>query len=200
VDNPCLFPELFGTLVVMRWEELFEDLEGQLAALTRTERESHVQELTRAEQAAVRLSARLRGSRGQLLWVTLVDGTTIRGTLVATADSWFEVAEGPRRHVVPLSAVAWIRGVSPQSGPPEATRRLSLTHALRALARDRSRVVVQTRAGTLAGRIERVGRDYLDLTEPGPRPAASPGSSALRGADGTISVLLDQVLCVSEAV
>jgi hypothetical protein len=54
--------------------------------------------------------------------------------------------------------------------------KLDFRMALRALARDRSRVLVQVRGGgMLAGVVGRVGADFLDLFDPeggGSRPAA----------------------------
>jgi hypothetical protein len=196
VDGGCSFSSGSGNLWAVRWEELFEDLEGQLGAAAREEREAHVQELTRAELAAVRLASRLRSSGGRAVAVTLVDGTTLTGRLVAAADSWFELTEAVRRHVVPVAGVAWIDGLAHGSEPEDARRRLGLTHALRALARDRARVVVRTSAGTLAGRIERVGRDHLDL-DTGAGGTAAGRTDPLAGR--AVTVRLDAVLCVSEA-
>jgi hypothetical protein len=180
----------------MRWEELFEDLEAQLAALAHEERDARVEELTRAENAAVRLTSRLRSSGGRELTATLVDGSTVRGRLVAAADTWFELAEGTRRHVVVLSAVAWAQGLARESAPQDATRRLSLGHALRAISRDRSRVVVRTLAGTLAGRVERVGRDYVEL-DTGTYGATDAGRAP--SAEGVVVVALERMLSLSEA-
>lgn len=192
--------------VRVRWEELFEDLEGQLVAADAREREALVQELTRAEQASVRLVARVRSSRGCDVVVGLLDGTPLRGRLVSGAETWFELAEGARHHVVPVSGVAWVSGLRAASAPQDATRRLGLAHALRALARDRARVVVRTRAGVLVGRIERVGRDHLDLWVGPPDGSGGGQGAAVRGlrpvpgqVDATVAVLLDHVLCVSEA-
>jgi hypothetical protein len=46
----------------------------------------------------------------------------------------------------------------------EVERRLGLGHALRALARDRARVVVSTLSGDVTGIIGAVGADFIELS------------------------------------
>ena len=67
--------------------------------------------------------------------------------------------------LVPLGAVTAIRGLTPHSAGEGGVveRRLTLGHALRALARDRVIVQIVTHGGELTGRVERVGADHLDL-------------------------------------
>ena len=76
------------------------------------------------------------------------------------------VAEGTRQALVPLAALVGVRGLPARSVPAAGlvARRLGLGQALRALARDRVTVRIATDGSELAGRIERVGADHLDLT------------------------------------
>ena len=197
------------TLWRVRWDDLFEDMEAQLAAMTRSELDARVEDLTRAEHAAVALGARLRASGGSLMTVALDDGTLVRGRVASAAERWFELEEGVRRHLVPLRAVAWVQGAAPLAAPGAGVveRRLGLAPALRALARDRVRVLVRTRAGTVAGRIARVGKDYVELDDTGGHDTGGhgPGQADLGGwgrpqRPATTAVPLDRVLCVSEVV
>ncbi|MGC5167075.1 hypothetical protein [Luteimicrobium sp. DT211] len=194
----------------MRWDDLFEDMEAQLAAMTRSELDARVEDLTRAEHAGVALASRLRASGGTAVTVALDDGTLVRGRVASAAEQWFELEEGVRRHLVPLQAVSWVQGVGSLAapGPGVVERRLGLSSALRALARDRVRVLALTRAGAVAGRIARVGKDYLELDDAGPDGARTVGvGSADLGGWGhggrrssTTALPLERVLCVSEVV
>lgn len=173
----------------VRWDALFEDMEAQLAALGRADLAVRVDDLTRSEQAGVPLAARLRGASGEVA-LALLDGTHVRGTVVGAADQWLDLADGARRHLVPLHAVAWIRQAPRVAAPAmPVTRRLGLGHAFRALARDRVRVVVRTPAGSLTGWVARVGRDHVDLDTGAERP----------GQEQT-TVPFERVLCVSEVL
>jgi len=199
-----------GTLWRVRWDDLFEDMEAQLAAMTRSELDARVEDLTRAEQAGVPLASRLRASGGTAVTVALDDGTLVRGRVASAAEHWFELEEGVRRHLVPLRAVAWVQGVGALAAPGGGVveRRLGLASALRALARDRVRVLALTRAGTVAGRIARVGKDYLELDDTHAQGIAGAGHTGPdlggwppRGSrPSTTALPLDRVLCVSEVV
>ncbi|NNU27859.1 hypothetical protein [Isoptericola sediminis] len=152
-----------------RWALLFADLEAQLAAGEAAEREGAVAELTRAEQAAVRWTDRLRATRGPVR-VELSDGEVLEGRVAHLADTWMQLDAGGTRgrvqHVVPVAVVAGIVGLGSQALASQArTDRLGLGTALRALQRDRARVQVRTTSGQVVGRIARVGADHLDVVE-----------------------------------
>ena len=65
----------------MRWEALFADLEGQLAAEQRRERDDEVAERTRRERALVTLPARLAAAVGAPVRISLVGGLQVDGDL-----------------------------------------------------------------------------------------------------------------------
>lgn len=167
-----------------RWEQLFADLEAQLAAGREQDARWDVAELTRAERSRVRLVDRLRASVGSRVRVVTGGGDAVDGVLVEAAAEWLLVDLGVgRRAVVPTAAVHVIEGVGPHVAPP-ATRTesaLGLGHVLRALARDRVVATVRTAAVTLVGRLERVGADHVDvvLETPAPRVAVVPFSAVL---------------------
>ncbi|QGQ18916.1 hypothetical protein GC089_06260 [Cellulomonas sp. JZ18] len=164
----------------MRWERLFADLEGQLAAGAAAQGRWDVADLVRAERAHVRLADRARAGAGARVRVLLADaGEPLDGELLEAGDDWVLLALSERRRaLVPLCAVDVVAGLPHAVAPPagHVERALGLGHALRALARDRATVQVRTRGGAVTGRLERVGADHVDLTpdQPAARTVSVP--------------------------
>ncbi|MDM8083845.1 hypothetical protein QUV83_03575 [Cellulomonas cellasea] len=150
----------------MRWEALFADLEAQFAAQSAAELDAQVAELTRAERATVVISDRLRDALGAHLSVRLRGGTVAEGRVLDAAPQWLLLGAHGRQALIPLAAVVVVAGLtrSVAPGPGVVEGRLTLGHALRALARDRVLVQVEVDGAELTGRIERVGADHLDLS------------------------------------
>src|SRR4051794_28739257 len=163
----------------MRWDSLFDDLEGQLE-----------QELTakgdelRAEEERLRLGrlslrdricAAVAATPAEPIRLRLVTGESLAVTVRTIGRDWLsgEVADGrPEGMLVPLAAIAALlvapRLVGATLEPPaDAERalpaRLGLPFVLRDLARRRVPVTLQLASGALDGTIDRVGRDFLDL-------------------------------------
>ena len=154
----------------MRWEQLFADMEAQLAAGRLADVRADVAELARAERASVELAARARSSVGCSVRVQVGSADAVVGELVDAAPEWLLVATSPvRRVLVPMRAVVAVDGLVAHAAPPPGAveARLGLGHALRALARDRAVVRVDAGGVELTGRIERVGADHLDLSDAG---------------------------------
>ena len=125
----------------MRWQQLFADLQAQFEQEEASAERAEDASRARAEIGAVALSDRLRGAVGAPL-VLVVAGSAVRavGGLV-------------RRTAAPQ-----------EPGPVRAA--LDLRRALRGLARDRAAVqVVLDDGGVLAGTVDRVGADYVELAE-----------------------------------
>ena len=149
-----------------RWEQLFADLEAQLAAGRADEARWDVAELTRAERARVGVADRLRAASGSRLRVVTADGEAVDGVVAEAAPTWVLLdLGGGRRAVVPTRAISSIEGLAPRVAPPAGRTEsaLGLGHVMRALARDRVVATVRTVAGSRTGRLERVGADHLDL-------------------------------------
>ncbi len=171
-----------------RWENLFDDLEGQL------EQELGAEELDlRAEEERLRLG-RL-ALRDRLAAASAAAPESVMRFALAGGDAallrprtfgrdWCSgdlVEEPPRRgqFVLPLSAVvsvgldrAQLRGSlepSPRDDERGLASRLGLAFVLRDLCRRRSALEVQHHRGRMHGTIDRVGRDHFDLAvhEPG---------------------------------
>lgn len=165
----------------MRWDNLFDDLEGQL------EHELNAEEIDlRAEEERLRLGrlslrdrltslAAIRGAG--VLRVALVSGETITLRPTTFGRDWLaaDLLDAPTvgaQCVLPLSAIAGVIvtmaevPASLAAEPGRAARlvdRIGLSFVLRDLCRRRSSLEVHTRTGLLTGTIDRVGRDHLDL-------------------------------------
>jgi len=170
----------------MRWDNLFDDLEGQL------EQELSAEELdVRAEEERLRLG-RL-SLRDRIVAVVeaqgrddaagirlfLSDGTPVTVKPQTFGRDWFsaDVLEGLGRKahaIVPMTAIASVvltraqAAVSLSATPSELSQtslpaRLTLSFVLRDLCRRRAAVDLSTVTGPLHGTIDRVGRDHIDL-------------------------------------
>lgn len=196
----------------MRWDRLFDDLEGQL------ERELSAEELDlRAEEERLRvgrltvrdrlIAVHERGPESQrsvALVLTTGEQLAVRPSTFGRDWVVAELAEEQRRTqcVVPLAAVAAVLLTRAQvesslepvdAGPHERglSARLTLPFLLRDLCRRRAALDLHTAAGDVHGTIDRVGRDHLDLAvhEPG-KPRRSSSVTQYR------IVPLDQLLLV----
>jgi hypothetical protein len=164
----------------VRWEDLFEDLEGQAESWERAEREAEVADRTRSEVGRLTLMSRLRSSEGRDISLRLRGGVTISGRLVRLGVDWM-LLSCPHEVVVPLRGIAAVANlpfdaVSPH-GLGEVASRLTLSSVFRAMAVDRVRITVLLDDQTsVSGTPDRVGQDFVDLAlhhgdEP-PRTAA----------------------------
>jgi hypothetical protein len=160
----------------MRWDDLFGDLEAQLDAAAAAAVDAEVADRSRRESALLTMAERLGGSLGGRVGLHVVGAGRIDGRLVEVSAEWLLLAgDAGAQVLVTMSAVQSVTDLTPTSEPTSATAagqrvRLGLGVALRAIARDRSPVVVHlTGGGTVEGTLERVGADFVELTE---HPAA----------------------------
>jgi hypothetical protein len=157
----------------MRFERIFEDLEGRLEHHEQQEVRAVSEDLARAERAQLTLADRLRGAEERL-----------SGTVQEVGAEWVGLRESrsAQRAVVPLGAIGIVEGLSSRARPAEESLRspLGLGSVLREIARDRSVVRLETTAGTVLGRIAAVGADALDvLSLPTGESSSVPGSARL---------------------
>src|SRR3954470_12379676 len=163
----------------MRWDSLFDDLEGQLEQELSAEGDE-----LRAEEERLRLGrlslrdrlcAAVAAAPPEPVRLRLVTGEPLAVTVRTIGRDWLsgEAAEGRAEGVlVPLASIAAVI-VPPRllpatlEPPADADRalpaRLGLPFVLRDLARRRVPVTLQLASGALEGTIDRVGRDFLDL-------------------------------------
>ncbi|WP_144793241.1 hypothetical protein [Kocuria palustris] len=151
----------------MRWDELFADMEAQLAAARFRDVEREAAELTRAETAEALLQDRFAGCQGARVRIGLRGGSSARGEVVAAGMGWAMLQDGAVELVVPMESLLWVEGLDRRRSAPEQRSRLALGHAVRALARARAAVRIVLVDGvpgaSLDGTIDRAGRDHLDL-------------------------------------
>lgn len=174
--------EPLGQNRLMRWTELFDDLEAQLAAQEAAELQGEVAEHTRASLGRVRLTERLLADTGAAVRLGLRGGAQIDGTITEVAQDWCVLQEGGRTHgrevLVVTAQLVTVQGLSGRSDPGRRSRvqrALDLRHALRALSRDRALVRARdVDGGVSVGTIDRVGADHCDLsTHPDDLPRRS---------------------------
>jgi hypothetical protein len=158
----------------VRWDELFADLEGQLEhGLGAEERETELEE-ERLRIGRTSLRDRIAALVGdpQPLRLRLVDGALVDLVPRTVGRDWAsgDLAGTAAQVVVPVAGIAALlpaaaqleRSLAPVA-PGAVTDRIGLPFVLRDLARRRRPVRLTTPGGSLAGTIDRVGRDHLDL-------------------------------------
>lgn len=150
----------------MRWDDLFADMEAQLAAQRYREIEAEAAEMIRAENSEVILEDRCVAHLGGSVEVSLCGGVRLNGVMNAVGKGWAVLEDFDHEILIPLAAMEWIDGLGNRRQSPEKRRRLGLPHALRALAMARVAVRVYLRSGpttALEGTVDRAGGDHLDL-------------------------------------
>ena len=169
-----------GTVAVVRWDDLFADLEGQLAQGLGAEDLDLAAEEERLRLGRLGLRDRIAAFAGEELALELRDGTRARLRVETIGRDWISGAASEARGascVVPLDAVAAVLpGVervarsmaAPAEHPDALSRRLGLPFVLRDLCRRRVAVEILTASRALHGTVDRVGRDHLDLAEHDP--------------------------------
>lgn len=168
----------------MRWDDLFDDLESQMASERDAEERDAWADAERARVGRLllreRLEAHAAGSRSAVpltLELPAGDRVVLRPTTFGrdwlsgetmTADS------RGRGCIVPTSSISAVSiptpdvprslaALPPTGGAPRVSERIGLAFVLRDLCRRRATVEVHTPSGVRSGTIDRVGRDHLDL-------------------------------------
>ena len=155
----------------MRWQQLFADLQAQFEREESAAERAEGGSRARAEIGGLALGDRLRGSLGAQLSVTLRGAGQIAGVLEEVGTDWLLLSDELGRDIlVAAAAVRAVTGLGRRTGAPEppglVRGRLDLRWALRGLARDRAAVqMVLDDGSVLAGTVDRVGADYVELAE-----------------------------------
>lgn len=166
----------------MRWEEqlfaLFDDLEGQAAALYDADREAELADRTRAEYHRVGLVGRLVASLGSTVALEVRGVGRLGGELSRVGRDWSLLSGQRQDWIVPLGAVLLAYGASERAVPEVAwspLHRLGLGSALRRLADAQARCVVHLVDGSRhEATVRRVGQDFVELVSPAGAPVLAP--------------------------
>ncbi len=152
----------------MRWQELFDDLGGQLDHADAVDRAAEADDDLRVARSRLALPAWM-ASTGTELTLAMRDRTTVVGRVVEHGDDWVVVRDG-RGDVVVLvgSVTSASRAVSGAPAPapvvaPSTRSSLSLRTVLRGHVRRRAPVSVGTPAGVVRGTPDAVGADHLEV-------------------------------------
>lgn len=152
----------------MRWDALFADMEAQLASAREAVQESEVSERLRTDFAGMELSGRLQSQMGRPLKVDLGLPGSFQGVLSHVGRGWLVLEGGGRSSVIALAHTVFIAGMDRFSTSGAPVPRLGLASALRGLSRDRASVRVypagQPPAAALDGSVDRVGKDFFELS------------------------------------
>lgn len=170
----------------MRWDRLFDDLEGQLEQELGSEQLDVIAEEERLRLGRLALRDRvirmIGGDREpRELHLVLRDGSPLRIVPGSTGRDWIagelSGSSGRSSCLVPFDAVAAVTPVGDQlarglTADPVGSAageglaaRLGLAFVLRDLCRRRTALDLVCGWATLHGTIDRVGRDHLDLAE-----------------------------------
>ena len=174
-----------GSVTAMRWDSLFDDLEGQLEREISVEESDVDAEEERLRLGRLSLRDRLVALQGAAqpgarlaLGVILSHGDRVVVHPVLIGRDWFSAdvlddSTRQRQCIIPLDSVMGLSlpaslasaslADSADARHPELSARLGLTFVLRDLCRRRRAIEVITPAGSLHGTIDRVGKDHLDL-------------------------------------
>jgi hypothetical protein len=174
-----------ATLLSVRWERLFADLEAQLSSDEARELAAEVADRTRRERALVGMHERFAAAVDRSVVEMRVAGVgLLRGLVTGSGPDWVLLdhrAEHPLTVVPPsgaqrrierpvLVATAAIRSVTGLAAGAEHTgavaKGFALGSALRAVSRDRAVVdVVDVEGSVLTGTIDGVGQDFVEVAE-----------------------------------
>jgi hypothetical protein len=161
----------------MRWDDLFRDLEAQLAAAADAALDAEVADRSRREAALLALVDRARAAAGHPVVLRVAGAGAVEGRLAGVGSEWLlltdDVAGSERECLVALSAVISLSGLAAWTATPEAAgqigARLGLGVVLRGIARDRSGLAVTLVDGsTFTGTLDRVGADFVEISEHAP--------------------------------
>lgn len=156
------------------WDEqlfvLFDDLEGQAAALYELERDAELVDRSRAAYREVTLESRLVASTGAHVGLEVAGAGRIEGELQRIGTGWCLVSGHAQDWIVRTPCVQVAYGASLRSVPEVARsplHKLGVASAFRRLAESQLRCVVHlVDGGQHEAVVCRVGADFVEIRTP----------------------------------
>jgi hypothetical protein len=156
------------------WDEqlfaLFDDLEGQAAALYDLERDAELVDRSRAEYHHVTLGSRLMASAGTRLGLSVAGVGRVEGELQRLGLGWCLLSGHAQDWIVRTACIEVVQGASERSVPEVAwspLHKLGVSSALRRLAESQVRCVVHlVDGGQHEAVVRRVGADFVEISTP----------------------------------
>lgn len=149
---------------------LFDDLEGQAAALYELERGAELADRSRAEYHHVTLDSRLMASMGSRLALTVAGVGRIEGELQRLGVGWCLISGHAQDWIVRTPCIEVVQGASERSVPEVAwspLHKLGVSSAMRRLADSQVRCVVHlVDGGQHEAVVRRVGADFVEVRTP----------------------------------
>jgi hypothetical protein len=156
-----------GYRAAVRWDRLFDDLEGQADELEREERDALVDELRDGAWAETRWRQLLGGRVG----LELLGGIRVEGEVTLANDRLVQISGDRTDHVVSAGAVLVVHGSERRlDDQGRVAASLGWGHVFRALRDAGEEVVVRLLDGSSReGTVAAVGGDFVRLTTPSGR-------------------------------
>lgn len=159
--------QLSGAGDLASFEALAEDLASEIEAELRLQNRAEARELRDAEAGRIELADLLRAAIGARLTVTARDGDVFEIVPGEVAQNWLLGKGRERALLVPLAAIARIRGPLGRVGevPRGLAPKLSIGTPLRAFQARRARVRILHEIGVCSGHLRRVGADWIEVRD-----------------------------------
>lgn len=156
------------------WDEqlfaLFDNLEGQAAALFELERDAELVDRSRAAYHQVTLDSRLVASVGTVVTLEVRGAGRIEGELQRVGSGWCLVSGHAQDWIVRTACVQVVHGASERSVPEVAwspLHKLGVASTLRRLAESQVRCVLHVVDGSQhEAVVSRVGADFVEILSP----------------------------------
>lgn len=158
---------MVGYRAAVRWDRLFDDLEGQADELEREERDALVEELRDGTWAETRWR-QLLGGRVAL---EVLGGVRVEGEVTLVNERLLQISGERTDHVVSADAVLVVHASERRADEPgRVAASLGWGHVFRALRGTGESVLVRLVDGSSReGLVAAVGRDFVRLSTPAGR-------------------------------
>lgn len=148
----------------MDFEQIIADLVREQAAEADRELDEEVASLAEAELVSAQISDRLRAVEGGQVKLSSAHGYSVKGSVVRTNPAWVLLKGAEGEELVSIPAIALAQGLQRIAPSPSFMEtRMGLTHILRRIMRERTRVRIVSGVHTLVGAIGAVYSDHMDL-------------------------------------